>query len=213
MRGMVRDHINAREDLANVVTHGAGALAAALGGAALIAFAALRGDVWQVIGVAVFVATLVTLYVASTLYHAARDERVKARLMVFDHAAIYLLIAGTYTPFTIGALRGGWGWSLFGVIWGLALFGVVFKLRFKGRYSLASTAVYIAMGWLIVIAIVPLMRALDADTLAWLVAGGLAYTAGAPFYQWARFPYAHAVWHLFVIGGSVCHGLAIASQL
>ena len=202
--------LHSREELANAITHGAGAAVAAIGGAALITIAALRGDAWQIVGVSVFVATLVTLYLASTLYHAARDERTKARLMVFDHAAIYLLIAGTYTPFTIGALRGGWGWSLFGVIWGLALCGVAFKLRFQGRYSLASTAFYVAMGWLMIIAVVPLVRVLDGATLAWLVAGGIAYTLGAPFYQWARFRYSHALWHLFVISGSVCHAVAIA---
>ena len=173
--------MNTRDELANVVTHAIGVIASALGAAALITLAALRGDVRELVAVAVFSVTLVVLYTASTLYHAARDERLKARLLIFDHSAIYLLIAGTYTPFTIAAMRGGWGWALFGVIWGLALLGVAFKLRFAGRYSLVSTAVYVAMGWLIVIAIAPLARSIDGPTLAWLVAGGISYTVGAPF--------------------------------
>ena len=205
--------MNTRDELANVVTHAIGVIASAIGAAALITFAALRGDVREIVAVSVFSVTLVVLYTASTLYHASRDERRRARLMVFDHSAIYLLIAGTYTPFTIAAMQGGWGWSLFGVIWGLAVLGVAFKLRFAGRYSLASTAVYVAMGWLIVIAIGPLMRAIDGVTLTWLVAGGVSYTVGAPFYQWARFRYAHAVWHLFVLGGSVCHAVAVATLI
>jgi hemolysin III len=143
-----------------------------------------------------------------TLYHASTAEATRRRLKVLDHAAIYLLIAGSYTPFTLAALGGAWGWSIFGIIWGLAAAGVVFKLFFTGRFKGVSTLIYIAMGWLIVIAIGPLVRALDAVTLSWLVAGGITYTVGTLFYMSKR-TYAHAVWHLFVLGGSVCHAVAV----
>jgi hemolysin III len=132
---------------------------------------------------------------------------------VLDHSAIYLLIAGTYTPFTLGVLRGAWGWSLFGVIWGLAVAGITFKLFFTGRFRLASTLIYVGMGWLGLVAAGPLVRQLSPAALVWLVAGGLAYTAGTPFYQAGRFRYAHAVWHAFVLAGSACHVIAVAIQL
>lgn len=200
-----------REELANVVTHGVGMVLAIVGAATLIVFAALHGDVWEIVGVSVFATSLVALYTASTLYHAARDPIVKARLKVMDHAAIYLLIAGTYTPFMIDDLRGGWGWSLFGVIWGLAVVGIALKLVFIGRFRVVSTAVYVAMGWLVLIAVVPLVQAVAPLTLAWLVAGGVAYTAGTPFYHNRRLRYSHAIWHLFVMAGSVCHAVAVAT--
>jgi hemolysin III len=200
-----------REELANVVTHGVGLAAAVAGAALLIVFAALKGDVWEIVGVSVFATSMVALYTASTLYHAARDPIVKARLKVLDHAAIYLLIAGTYTPFMIDELRGGWGWSLFGVIWGLAVVGIALKLVFIGRFKVISTAVYVAMGWLVLIAVVPLVQALDPITLVWMVAGGVAYTAGTPFYHNRRIRYSHAIWHLFVIAGSACHAIAVAT--
>ena len=201
------------EEVANVVTHGLGVLASLAGGSVLIVLAALRGTTWNVVGVSVFVASLVALYLASTFYHASRSETVRRRLKILDHCAIYLLIAGTYTPFMIGALRGGWGWSLFGVIWGLALGGVCFKLFFTGRFQLLSTGIYIAMGWLIVIAAAPLVRTLEPATLAWLLAGGISYTGGTFFYHSRRVPFAHAIWHLFVIGGSVCHCVAVGLQI
>jgi hemolysin III len=202
-----------REERANVWTHAIGVAGAVTGAVLLIVLASRRGDPWSIVGVSVFGASMILLYLASTLYHAARAPRLRARLKVLDHAAIYLLIAGTYTPFTIGALRGGWGWSLFGVIWGLAVAGVVFKLFFTGRFRLVSTAIYIAMGWLVLIAVGPLMTQLTGTTLAWLVAGGIAYTAGTPLYHASRIPYAHAFWHLFVIAGSACHAIAIAFQI
>jgi hemolysin III len=199
------------EELANTLTHGAGALASLAGGVVLIIMAALGGDPWVIVSVSIFVTSLIALYTASTLYHAARSRTCKARLKLLDHAAIYLLIAGTYTPFMLGALRGGWGWSLFGVVWGFAVVGIALKLAFIGRFRLVSTLVYVAMGWLILVGIIPVVRALDGVILAWLLAGGIAYTAGTPFYHSARVPYAHAIWHLFVLAGSVCHALAVAS--
>ena len=202
-----------REDVANVATHGFGVLASLAGGSLLIGLAALSGSAWSIVGVSIFTASLVTLYSASTLYHASRNETTKRRLKIFDHCAIYLLIAGTYTPFLITSLRGGWGWSLFGFIWGLAVAGVVFKLYFTGRFPRLSTAIYIAMGWLVVIAAGPLARALGPGTLGWLLAGGITYTAGTLFYHSKRVPYAHAIWHLFVLSGSICHGVAVGLQI
>jgi hemolysin III len=202
-----------REELANVLTHGAGAVASLVGAAVLVSVAALWGDAWTVVGSAVFGATLVLLYTASTLYHAAHSPAVKARLKVLDHCAIYLLIAGSYTPFTLNGLRGGWGWSLFGVVWTLAVAGTVFKLFFTGRFPRLSTATYIAMGWLAVIAIVPMVQRLPAVTLGWMVAGGVIYTAGTVFYHNRRIRYAHAIWHVFVIGGSACHFAAVLTQV
>ena len=199
-----------REELVNITTHAAGIIAGALGGAFLIVLASMRGDARLIVGAAIFTAAVILLYSASTLYHAARSSVIKQRLKILDHAAIYLLIAGTYTPFTLAGLRGAWGWSLFGVIWGLACVGMIFKLFFTGRYRVLSTAIYIAMGWLVLIAVVPLVRALPATTLGWLVGGGVTYTLGTLFYHSPR-PYAHGVWHLFVLAGTVCHGIAIAT--
>jgi hemolysin III len=195
------------------VSHGVGLVGSLVAGTILIVLAALGGDAWRIVSVSVFATSLVALYTTSTLYHAARRPRVRARLKVLDHAAIYLLIAGTYTPFMIGELRGGWGWGLFGVIWGLAVVGIGLKLVFTGRYRLISTAVYVAMGWLVLVGIVPVARSLDPMALAWLAAGGVAYTAGTPFYHSSRLPFAHAVWHLFVLAGSFCHIVAVGVLL
>lgn len=190
-----------------------GVFAALVGGAALVVHASLGGDPWRIAGVSVFAFALVALYAASTAYHAARSERIKRRLKVLDHCAIYLMIAGSYTPFLLNDLRGPWGWSLFGVIWGLALAGMVFKLFFTGRFRLVSTLVYVMMGWLALVAIVPMLRNMHMVTLGWMLAGGIAYTAGTPFYHAVRMRYSHAVWHLFVLAGSVCHAIAVATQL
>lgn len=201
-----------RWELANALTHGAGVVAALIGAAVLIVAASMYGGALEIVSTAVFSATMVLLYTASTLYHAAKRPEVKARLKVFDHCAIYLLIAGSYTPFTLIGLRGGWGWSLFGVAWGLAVAGVVFKLFFTGRFPRISTAIYVGMGWMALVAINPMLERLSGATLAWLVAGGVAYTAGTVFYHNRR-PYAHAVWHLFVLAGSICHFAAVMTQV
>ena len=201
-----------REELANIFTHGLGVVASVVATTLLVVLAASRGDPWKIVSAAVFGASLLALYSASTMYHAARTPQLKSRLKVVDHASIYVLIAGTYTPFTLVGLRGGWGWSLFGVIWGLAVAGVVFKIFLTGRYERLSTAIYIMMGWLVIIAVVPLVRELSASTLTWLVAGGVWYTAGTAFYHAKKLPYAHAVWHVFVLMGSLCHVFAVASQ-
>ncbi len=198
-----------REERANALTHGVGVAAAVGGGAVLIVLASHTGDPWRIVGSAVFTATLVLLYTASTLYHLARTPELKTRLKVLDHAAIYLLIAGTYTPFTLVGLRGGWGWSLFGVVWGLAVGGVVFKLLAAGRFRLVSTAIYVAMGWMVLIAVGPMVRELSPWVIGWLVAGGLAYTGGTFFYHNERLAYSHAIWHGFVLAGSACHAVAV----
>lgn len=203
----------AREEFASALTHGLGATAALAGGAVLIVLAALHGDAWQLVAAIVFGISLLLLYVASTLYHAIRHPVSKVRLKVFDHCAIYLLIAGTYTPFTLIGLRGTLGWILFATIWLLAVAGVVFKLFFTGRFKLVSTLIYVAMGWLVLIAIGPVIAALDAWTFGWLLAGGVAYTLGTVFYHRPSLRYSHAIWHLFVIAGSVCHYIAVFAQI
>jgi hemolysin III len=201
--------LSSREEFANALTHGVGALAALVGGIALVALAAMHGDRWRLAAAIVFATSLLLLYLASTLYHCARQPDAKARLKVFDHCAIYLLIAGTYTPFILIALRGNVGWWLFAAIWTLAGLGVLFKLRYTGRFKLLSTLLYVAMGWLALVAIKPLLVALDDWSFGWLVAGGVAYTLGTVFYHRPSLRYSHAVWHLFVIAGSLCHYLAV----
>jgi hemolysin III len=202
-----------REELASTITHGIGALASLGGGAFLVGLAVLLGDGWEIFGAAVFATSLVLLYSASTLFHGVRDRVAKSRLRVLDHCAIFVLIAGTYTPFTLGSLRGVWGWAMFAAVWTLAAGGIVFKLFHTGRYPRLSTLLYLAMGWLVVIAAGPLLRALPASVLLWLLAGGLSYTGGTLVYHSRRIPYAHAWWHLFVLAGSACHFVAVLQQL
>jgi hemolysin III len=199
-----------REELANSLIHGFGAVASVAAGSALVVLAAMKGNAWLAIGTAVFALSMVALYTISTLYHAVPAEPAKARLKVADHCAIYALIAGTYTPFMLGGVRGGLGWTLFGVIWGLAAAGVVFKLFFTGRFRRLSTAIYVAMGWLVVLAARPVAEALPGSVLLWLAVGGIAYTAGTAFYLNRRLPYSHAIWHLFVMAGSTSHVVALA---
>jgi hemolysin III len=202
-------HPGRRAELANSLTHGLGA---ALGVAALVlmvVFASLRGSARHIVGAAVFGSTLVLAYTMSTLYHALRGPRVKFVFRILDHNAIFLLIAGTYTPFCLATLRGGWGWSIFGTIWGLAALGITFKSIFIQRLGWLSLVVYLGMGWLVIIAAKPLAAALSPGGLAWLLGGGVFYSAGVAFYAWKRLPYHHAVWHLFVLGGSLCHVMAV----
>jgi hemolysin III len=199
-----------REEVANAVTHGVGLVLSLIGMPILILAALDRGERATVIGASVFGATLIALYAASTLYHAIPHPTLKQKLRVVDHAAIYLLIAGTYTPFTLGVLRGTWGWTLFGIVWTLAALGVLFKVVFgSGAIAKVSTAIYVAMGWVIIIAIKPLMASMEHAGLMLLVAGGLCYTGGVIFYVDRRRAWTHPVWHLFVMGGSVCHYFAV----
>lgn len=202
-----------REEIANALTHGLGIILSIGGGAVLITLAAVFTGVREIVSVAVFSAALVLLYTASTLYHTAREPRLKGRLKILDHCAIFLLIAATYTPYTISALRDKWGWSLFGIIWSLAAFGIIFKLFFTGRFHVVSTATYIAMGWLVLVAFVPLSQALTPTALFWLITGGVFYTVGALIYHFRKIPYGHAIWHLFVLTGSICHFTSITAQI
>lgn len=198
------------EEIANSVTHGAALLASIAGLIALVGITARGGDAWQIVGGAVFGATLVLMYSTSTLYHALPSGTAKRVFRVLDHAAIYLLIAGTYTPFMLGVLRGAWGWTLLVIVWSLALFGIVAKSTLGFRYPRLSTALYLAMGWLIVVAVRPLVTYVQPAGLAWLAAGGLAYTGGVAFYVTdTRLRFGHALWHLFVIAGSVCHFVGV----
>lgn len=199
-----------REEVANSVTHGLGLLASIVGVAVLVSLAAARGEGWHVVSAAVYGTTLISLYAASTLYHALKGTRARDVLRLLDHCAIYLLIAGTYTPITLISLRGNWGWALFGAVWALAVAGILFKAFATGRFGYLSTVAYVLMGWICILAVKPILMLLSPGAIALLLAGGVLYTAGTVFYQWERVPYSHAVWHLFVVAGSVCHYLAIA---
>lgn len=193
----------------NSISHLIGAVLAAAGSMLLIALAARLGDPWKIVSFSIYGAMLLTLYVGSTLYHSARGPA-KDVLRKFDHCAIYLLIAGSYTPFVLVTLRGAWGWSLFGTVWGLALLGIVQEIWFAKGTRLLSMAIYILMGWLALIAIVPLISALTVAGFAWLAAGGLLYTIGIIFYvSDQKMRHGHGVWHLFVLSGSACHYFAV----
>ena len=197
------------EELANSVSHGVGLLAAIAATPVLLLSAVRHGDAARIAGASVFAAAMVLLYLASTLYHALPGNRAKRVFQVLDHAAIFLMIAGTYTPFTLGVLRGAWGWTLFGLVWGLALAGVVLTAAGGVRYPKLTTSLYLGMGWLILVAVKPLWLRMPPEGLFWLLAGGIAYTVGVVFYAAKRLRYGHFVWHLFVIAGTACHFNAV----
>ena len=197
------------EEIANSITHGLGFLLSVAACSVLVVLAAQRGTAWHVTGVAIFGASLVLLYAASTIYHALTHRKAKRVFKFLDYSAIYVLIAGSYTPFTLVTLRGGWGWTLFGLAWGLAIAGAVIEVVTRRRYRAISLAFYLGMGWLLAIAIKPLMNALDTRSLLLLLAGGLAYTGGSALYAKGRFLYHHAIWHVLVLIGSACHFLAV----
>lgn len=197
------------EEIANSVSHGLGLLAGLAAFPVLVIVAQQRGTTAGIVGSSVFAATVVLLYLSSTLFHAATNPRAKRVLQIIDHSAIYLLIAGTYTPFTLGVLRGPWGWTLFGLVWGIAAVGTLLKAHGGVRYNGLSTLIYVAMGWLIVIAAGPVWRLVPMWGIAWLLAGGIAYTAGAAFFMAERIRYFHFVWHLFVVAGTACHFVAV----
>ena len=193
----------------NSISHLLGAALATVGTVVLILFAVRVGDPWKIVSFSIYGAMLMTLYITSTLYHSVRG-RAKDVLRKFDHCAIYLLIAGSYTPFTLVSLRGAWGWSLFGAVWGLALLGIVQEIWLAKGARILSLVIYILMGWLAVIAIAPLISALSWNGFIWLVAGGLCYTVGIIFYAAdEKLRHGHGVWHLFVLGGSACHYFAV----
>jgi len=197
------------EEVAHSITHGVGLLGSVTGLVALVILAAATHDPWRITACAIYASTLVLLYAASTLYHALSSTRARHVLRVLDHSAIFLLIAGTYTPFALVLLRGPWGWTLLGIVWGLAALGIAAKAMYGARWPILSTALYICMGWTVVIAVKPLVEHVPPGGIAWLVAGGLAYTGGVAFYAWTRLRYSHAIWHLFVLAGSVCHYIAV----
>ncbi len=197
------------EEIANSVSHGVAFLAAVAISPVLIFSAAQRNSPSGIVGASVFAFTMTLLYTTSTLYHILPYSKAKRIFHILDHGAIYLMIAGTYTPFTLGVLRGTWGWTLFGLVWGIAVVGVVLKSIGGVKYKRLSTLLYLAMGWLMIIAVKPLWLNMPSRGLLWLVAGGLAYTAGVGFYAAKRIPYAHFVWHLFVITGTACHFIAV----
>ncbi|HED34947.1 MAG TPA: hemolysin III family protein [Gammaproteobacteria bacterium] len=197
------------EEVAHTLTHGLGMLLSIAGLAVLVGFSNMNGDAWHVTSTSIFGATLVLLYGISTLYHGIQHPSLKAFLQKMDHAAIYLLIAGTYTPFLLVSLRGVWGWSLFGVIWSLAVVGVLLEFIPRKRYERTALALYLGMGWIIVLAIQPMIESVAPGGLYLLVAGGLAYTLGVVFFVWEKLAFNHAIWHVFVLAGSVLHYFAI----
>lgn len=202
-----------REEKWNVMSHAAGLGLSVIGLLLLILKALQLGDGFHLISFVIFGASMVLLYAASTFYHNAKQERLRFRLKILDHASIYVLIAGTYTPFTLVTLEGTTGWILFGVVWSLAFLGVILKLFFTGRFTTLSTIMYVLMGWVMIFAIQPLMENLSAAGLYWLLAGGISYTIGAVIFSIHRIRYNHAIFHLFVLIGTFCHFVAIYSYV
>ncbi|MFH0879653.1 MAG: hemolysin III family protein [Lentisphaerota bacterium] len=198
-----------QEELANSITHGVGMVLSAAGLVVLVVMASFKGNRWHMISFSIYGASLLMLYTASTLYHSFQSSRVKHVLRIIDHASIYLLIAGTYTPFLLINLRGGWGWSLFGTVWGLSAIGIIFQAFFVNRFKAFATLVYVLMGWLVIIAFKPLVMNVPVGGILMMAAGGLFYTFGVVFYVMKNMRYHHAVWHLMVLAGSVCHYFAI----
>ncbi len=198
------------EEIANSITHGIGA---ALSVAGLVVLIVLAGDTWRIVSFSIYGGSMIAVYLASTMYHSFQRPRVKAVLRILDHASIYLLIAGTYTPFLLISMRGVWGWALLITVWGLALLGVVSKTVFARHFRNPSTWLYILMGWLSLVGLKQALAAIPGGGLALIAAGGVIYTVGVIFYAWRKLPYNHAIWHLFVLGGSVCHYLAVLLYL
>lgn len=197
------------EERINIGSHALGLFLSLIATALMVMRAGQNGNAWHIVSVCIFGAGLISLYAASTAYHSTTRPELRARLRIIDHATIYILIAGTYTPFTLITLNGTVGWVIFGVSWGLAAIGIYLKLHFTGRFDVLSTLMYVFMGWIIIFAIKPLIAALPVEGLYWLVAGGLSYTLGAVIYSIKQIPLNHAIFHLFVLGGSICHFVAV----
>lgn len=197
------------EEKWNIGSHAFGLLLTLLGSILLMIKAVESTDIWQIISAVVFSIAMTLLYLASTLYHYSSSQKTRQYLRIFDHASIYLLIAGTYTPFTLVTLHGTWGWILFGVTWMMAIGGIILKLFYTGRYNLLSTIMYAVMGWNIVFAIFPLMAQLTMPGFYWLLAGGIMYSVGAVFFMFDTIKYTHAIFHLFVLAGTICHFFAV----
>jgi hemolysin III len=202
-------HYSPLEEKTNIISHAVGLVFSVVFFVLMVIRASLYGNVWHVVGASIFGASLIALYAASTFYHSAKDPKLRSRLRVFDHATIYILIAGTYTPFTLVTLNGPVGWIIFGVSWGMALTGITLKLFFTGKYDGLSTLMYVFMGWIIVFAIKPLTDNLSAEGMFWLFAGGVAYTTGAILYSIKKIKFNHAIFHMFVLLGSICHFMAV----
>ena len=197
------------EEIFNSITCGIGCCLSIAALVILIVSASRMDDAWRMVGVSIYGSSLVLLFLCSTLYHSIPSKKAKHVFEILDHCTIYVLIAGTYTPFALVTLRGAWGWSLFGAVWGLAFLGIVFKAMFVSRFRVFSVVVYLLMGWLVVIAFRPLLQHLAMAGIGWLLAGGVIYSAGLLFYAWRTLPFRHAVWHLFVLVGSGCHFVAV----
>jgi hemolysin III len=197
------------EEKTNIISHAIGFVLSVVALVLMLVRAGLYGDIWHLASAAIFGLSLMSLYAASTLYHSAKDPIPRSRLRIFDHATIYILIAGTYTPFTLITLKGTTGWLIFGVSWGMAIAGVTLKLFFTGKYGVLSTLMYVLMGWIIVFAITPLVNSLSSQGLYWLFAGGVAYTTGAIIYSIKSVKFNHAIFHMFVLLGSFCHFVSI----
>ena len=197
------------EEKINIISHAVGFILSIVALVLLLVYANLYGNVWHIVSVSIFGASLIILYAASTFYHSVKKPELRNRLNIIDHASIYVLIAGTYTPFTLVTLKGAIGWVIFGITWGLALTGIVLKIFFTGRYDVISTIMYVLMGWVIVFAIKPLVHNLSLDGLLWLFAGGISYTIGAILYSIDRIKFNHAIFHIFVLFGSFCHFMSV----
>ena len=198
-----------KEEIAHSVTHGIGALLSVIGLIILVIYSSMYGDTWHIVSSSIYGLTLITLYTSSTLYHAITVPDIKRFLQKLDHAAIFLLIAGTYTPFTLVNLRGGWGWTLFGIVWSIAIAGMIMELIVKQRYKRVSLGLYLGLGWIVMIAIDPMITHVEAGGLILLLIGGLFYSLGVIFYVWKTLLYHHAIWHVFVLTGSVFHFFAV----
>lgn len=197
------------EEWINISSHAVGLVLSVVALTLLVMHANLNGNVWHIVSFSIFGASLIILFAASTVYHSAKNPDVRARLRIVDHASIYVLIAGTYTPFTLVTLNGSTGWTIFGITWGMALCGIVLKLFFTGRYSLLSTLMYVFMGWVIIFAIKPLVENLSSEGLFWLVLGGVSYTVGAILYSIKKIKFNHAIFHVFVLLGAFCHFVSV----
>jgi hemolysin III len=198
-----------KEEKLNVISHAFGLVLSVIALVLLVVFASLEGSTWHIVSFSIYGASLIVLYAASTFYHNSKTPKSRYRLNIFDHASIYILIAGTYTPFTLVVLSGWVGWTIFGISWGLALTGVILKLFFIGKYDKISTIAYVLMGWLIVFAIKPLVQNLPIEGLLWLLGGGISYTVGAILYSIKKIKYNHFIFHIFVLLGSFCHFMAV----
>lgn len=193
------------EEIANSITHGIGVVVSIVGLVLLVVFSAKKNDVWRVTSFSIYGATMIMLFLASTLYHSFTNIYVKKFFRIIDHSSIFLLIAGTYTPIVLLAIKGAWGWSIFGVVWGLTLFGIIFEIFFMGRFKVVSIGLYLLMGWIVVVAIKPMIENVPKEMLFYLLGGGLFYSLGIIFYVNKKMKYHHAIWHVFVLAGAVCH--------